>query len=244
MNKPLSLQMWSLRDDQKQDFAATVRQVKAIGFDGIELAGFGNLDAASAKAAVDEAGLQVSGLHVSLQQLRTDPFAVIQDALLFKTKNVICPWLPATYYPSRSACEVIGEELGRAGAILRSYGLQLHFHNHAPELQVLEGRTVFEWILGAASPRDLMAEVDVYWVKIGGECPAGFIRRLGTRCNLVHLKDENEIGLGPVDFPAVFAELDRMPWIEWHVIEQERYNHAPLESIRLSFEQLKCWGRA
>ena len=43
---------------------------------------------------------------------------------------------------------------------------------------------------------------------------------------------------------AVFTAMDSIGSVEWQVVEVEQYNHAPLDSVRLSFEQLKTWGRA
>ena len=63
---PVALQLWSVRDDVKRDFAATVAAVAKIGYAGVELAGYGNLDAKGAKAALDAAGLKVAGMHVGL----------------------------------------------------------------------------------------------------------------------------------------------------------------------------------
>ena len=56
---PVSLQLWSVRDATAADFAGTVAQVARMGYDGVELAGYGNLDAAAAAAAVKAAGLRV-----------------------------------------------------------------------------------------------------------------------------------------------------------------------------------------
>jgi len=120
----------------------------------------------------------------------------------------------------------------------------LSFHNHAPEAKIVEGRTVFDWMLSAAAPRNLAAEVDVYWLHVGGYSPAKFLRENGARCPLIHLKDEKELGLGPVNFAEVFSVIDAVEATEWLIVEQEAYNHAPLESMRLNFEQLKKWGRA
>ena len=47
-----------------------------------------------------------------------------------------------------------------------------------------------------------------------------------------------------MDFPSVFAAIDSIGGVDWQVIEVEKYNHDPLESARLSLEQLKKWGRA
>jgi len=245
MNKiPLSLQLYSLRDDTKLDFAATVAAVAQIGYTGVELAGYGNLDAPAAKAALDTAGLRVSGMHVGIAALRADLNKCLAEALLFGTRHVICPHWPPALYHSGAACTRIGEELGAIGATLRAHGLQLSFHNHAAELATVDGRRVFDWLLDAAAPRDLGCEADVYWLHVAGKNPAAFLREQGRRVHLIHLKDETELGLGPVDFAAVFAAVEAVGATEWYVVEQEKYNHAPLESVRLCFEQLKRWDRA
>lgn len=243
-NIPVGLQLWSLRDDCARDFTATVAAVAKMGYAGVELAGYGNLDVKGVKAAVEAAHLKVSGLHVRVEDLRADLHRVIDDALLLSTRYVICPWLPDTLYLSPEACQEIGGELNRMGATLRAYGLQFGFHNHNGELKTVGGRTVFEWMLGAAEPRNLVAELDVYWANFAGVSPGAFLRGLGARCPLIHLKDGKEIGLGPVNFTEVFAAIDSVGAAEWLIVEVEEYTKSPLESVQQSFDQLRKWGRA
>ena len=99
-------------------------------------------------------------------------------------------------------------------------------------------------MLDAAAPRDLGCQADVYWVQVGGKDPAEFIREQGRRIRTVHLKDQAEIGGGPVDFSKVFDALDGIGAVEWNIVEVEEYNYEPMESVRRSFEQLRTWGRA
>lgn len=227
----------------RRDFATTVAAVGRIGYRGVELAGYGNLDVQGAKAALDAAELKVAGMHVGFPALRTDLNTVINDALLLGSRHVTCPSWPSGQFLSREACERVGEQLADIGRTFRAVGLTFSFHNHAAEVKIVEGRSVFDWMLGAAAPRDLKAEPDVYWLQVGGCAPEKFLRDQGARCPLVHLKDEKELGLGPVDFAKVFSAIDEIGAAEWLIVEQEAYNHAPLESVRLSFEQLKTWGR-
>jgi len=241
---PVALQLFSVRDDAKRDFAATAAAVARIGYSGVELAGYGNLDAKAAKAALDAAGLEVAGMHVGYAALLNDTGSVISDALLFGARNVICPSWPRGHFVSASACERIGEQLGRVGEALRPFGIRFGFHNHDVEFKVFNKRSAFDWMLGAAEPRNLFAEVDVYWAHAAGYSPAKFIRDQGARAPLLHLKDEKELGRGPVDFAKVFAAADSVGAAEWYVVEQEEYSHAPIESVRLCFEQMKEWGRA
>jgi sugar phosphate isomerase/epimerase len=244
MSIPVSLQLWSVREATAKDFAATVKAVAAMGYRGVELAGYGNLDAKGVAAAVREAGLAVSGMHVGWPQLSANLSQVISDALLLGTKHVACPSWPREHFVSGAACAEIGRRLGEVGATLRSVGIQLSFHNHGSEMAVVDGRRVMDWMLDAAEPRNLAAQVDVYWVQMGGSDPSAYLRELGRRVRTVHLKDEKEIGLGPVDFAPVFEAIDGIGSVEWNIVEVEQYSHAPLESVRLSLEQLKKWGRA
>lgn len=36
---PVALQLYSVRDDLEKDFIGTLKQVKALGYDGVEFAG-------------------------------------------------------------------------------------------------------------------------------------------------------------------------------------------------------------
>jgi sugar phosphate isomerase/epimerase len=170
MSQPrISLQLWSVRDDMRRDFAATVVEVAKIGYTGVELAGYGNLDVHGVKAALASAKLVVSGMHVGRQRLQEDLAGAIADAKLLGARDVICPSWPKEEFTDRAACERIGEQLDHIGAMLRAHGVRFSFHNHAVEMAQHDGRTVFDWMLGAAQPRNLSAEPDVYWVHVGGQ---------------------------------------------------------------------------
>jgi len=241
---PVALQLWSLNEACRSDFRSTVKAVAEIGYRAVELAGYGNLDAARATKALDEAGLVTAGMHVGLGRLRVDLSRVIDDARLFGAKHVICPSWPKAEYTSEAACRKIGQELDSIGADFRRNGIAFSFHNHAPEFGVVDGRRVIDWMLDASDTLNLGCELDVYWAQIGGTAPSEFIRERSSRIRLVHLKDETELGLGPVRFPDVFSAVERIGGVEWYIVEQERYNRAPLESVRICFAQLQAWGLA
>jgi sugar phosphate isomerase/epimerase len=241
---PVSAQLWSVREHVKNDFAGTVAALARFGFDGVELAGFGDLDAKGAAAAARAAGLRVSGLHVGIDSLRQSVDSAIADALTLGTTDLVVPWYSPALLASPSACIALGEELGALGRRVAAHGLRLHYHNHHTELVRFGDRYAFEYILDAAPAAHLFGQIDLYWVKFAGEDPASFLRRQGRRTRLVHLKDAHELGTGPVDYPSVFAALDDIGCCEWQIIEVEHYHHDPLESVRLSLEQLKRWGRA
>jgi sugar phosphate isomerase/epimerase len=240
----VSLQLWSLRDQVAQDFATTVNHVAKIGFAGVETAGFGNLEAPDAAAAIKDAGLVVSGMHVGIDRLRGEFNAVINEALWCDTRDIICPFWPVDHFRSAKACRTIGAELNEIGARLRGMGFRFHYHNHAHEIAEQDGRPGIDWLLDYATPGNVSFEADVYWVQAGGLDPAQVIREHGRRIQLLHIKDEAEIGSGPVNFTPIFESAESIGAVEWYVLEIEKYHHDPVESARLSFEQMRAWGKA
>jgi sugar phosphate isomerase/epimerase len=241
---PVSLQLWSLRDAVKADFARTVQDVARMGFAGVETAGFGSLDAAAAAKAVADAGLRCSGMHVGWAALRADLPKVAGEAHLLGARHVICPAGPREVMVSAPAFRALGEELDEIGRRLRAFGLDFHYHNHGFDLVACDGRPGLDWMLDAARPAHLGCEADIHWLQAGGVDPVGFIRAQGRRIRLIHLRDDDGLGTGPVDFAAVFAAIDAIGAVEWQVLEVEKYRQEPLESVRRAFAQLQAWGRA
>ncbi|MCF3649379.1 sugar phosphate isomerase/epimerase family protein [Synoicihabitans lomoniglobus] len=240
---PASLQLWSVRDAVKADFAATVQAVADIGYAGVETAGYGNLDATAAATAITAAGLKCSGMHVALARLRHEADEVLIEAKALGTSHVICPFFPRELTTSAAAFVALGEELDRIGAYFRAHGVALHYHNHEHEIARFDGRLGFDWLLDAARPANLGCEPDVYWLTVGGKDPAAFLREQGRRAKLIHLRDKTEIGTGAVDFESVFAAADAVGAVEWYVVEVGEPSIEPLAAVRQSWEKLRSWGR-
>ena len=51
---PVALQVYSVRDEAENDFRSTMRKVKEIGYDGVELAGLYGLAPSEVKSVLDE----------------------------------------------------------------------------------------------------------------------------------------------------------------------------------------------
>lgn len=239
---PVALQLYSLRDDTKNDFASTVAEVAKIGYAGVELAGYGDLDAQGAHRALREAGLAVAGTHVSRDSLREDLGRVADEALLLGTTHVVCPWWNPDEFVSVEAAEAIGRELAGYGDNLRKRGLLFSFHNHKSEFRLIDGRPVMSWILGAAAPQALGAELDVYWAQVADYPPERFLYEQGQRVRLLHLKDDKVLGDGPVNFPPILKAAETIRCLDWYIVEQENYDDTPMNSVRQSFERIKAWG--
>ena len=240
---PVALQLYSVREETQQDFARTVAAVAEMGYTGVELAGYGNLDARRASLALKDAGLLTASMHVGRDALRKHFRQVVDEAFLLGTSHVVCPFWPAEEFVSVGAVEQIGRELATFGERLREEALLFSFHNHASEFRPLEGRAIFSWMLGAVPPCNLSAELDVYWAHTANYAPERFLYEQGERVRLLHLKDEKVLGRGPVNFDSLFTAAEKIGSVEWYIVEQEVFDEPPLVSVRHGLEQLRRWGK-
>jgi AraC-like DNA-binding protein len=86
----IALQVYSVRDVAEKDFAGTVRKVKEMGYDGVELAGTYGMTAVEIKKILDETGLELVSAHVPMNQLEDD--AVLDDFAATGMKYIAIPW--------------------------------------------------------------------------------------------------------------------------------------------------------
>ncbi len=102
---PVAVQVYSVREDAEKDFAGTMKKIKEIGYDGVELAGLYGLEPAAIKAAIEDAGLVALSAHVPFQELVADMEGTIQKYVEIGMKVKVAGEDPAAYvkkYTGRS----------------------------------------------------------------------------------------------------------------------------------------------
>ena len=72
----IGVQLYSVRDEMERDFEGTLKRVKDMGYDCVEFAGLFGRSAAEVKALCDAYGLIPISAHVSLDDMREDPFVL------------------------------------------------------------------------------------------------------------------------------------------------------------------------
>lgn len=236
---PVAVQMFTLREESQQDFAGTLKKVADLGFDGVELAGYGGLTAKELRGMLDGLGLQAASSHVPLEELENNLAQVIEDQKILGSKYVVCPYLTPEQR-NEADYKALISFLNRAGEECRRAGLTLCYHNHDFELECMsDGRTALETIFDDTEADLVKTELDVYWLTKGGEQPVDWIKRYKNRSPLVHLKDMTtdedqffaELGTGGVDIEAVL-HLGEEADVQWWVIEQDMCRRTPFESIK------------
>ena len=261
---PIALQVYSIRDAATADFEGTMRQVKEMGYDGVELAGLYGLDSAvKVKEILDKVGLALVSAHVGLDILEDD--AALDDYAATGIKYVAIPWMVAP--KDEDELKVAIARITKIGERCKARGIQLLYHNHDFEFGKIGGKYILDTYYDEIPSDLLQTELDTCWVNVGGEVPADYVRKYTGKAPVVHLKDfvgsksENmyaligsdaakedsagkfefrPVGHGRQDFPAILAAAEDAG-ASWVVVEQDSpsMGKTPLECVKMSIDYLK-----
>ena len=248
---PIALQMHTLRDEAAVDFVGTLKKVVEVGYTGVETKINDSLSPTELKKLLDDMGLEWAGIHADMNDLEKEPNRFIDYSLAMDCQYVVCSSLATEKRNSEKGYREAAELLNVVGEKCQREGLQLCYHNHSFEFQTFGGKYGFDILYEESDPKLVQAQIDVYWVKHGGEDPVDYIKRYSGRCPLIHLKDMAddaersfaEVGEGILDFEAIFEASDASG-AKWYIVEQDTCKRPPLESVRISLENIKSMGMA
>ena len=242
MARPISIQLYTLRDQCEKDFRGVIERVADIGYAGVELAGLYGLPAADVRKLVEDNGMRVSSTHVQGRVDGDDIDRIADEAAATGAPYMVVPFLPPDRFKEEDSVRRLAERVGRAVDPAESRGMKLAYHNHNFEFVRVDGRTAYDVFVEALDPRVLL-EVDIYWAQTGGADPAALVSGLGSRVPLLHVKDGPctqedpmlAVGDGKVDVPAVLAANDA---VEWHIVELDSYDGDMWEAVERSYSYL------
>ena len=269
--RPVAYQIYSAREEAAQDLNAVLASLKAMGYDGVEFAGFYGHTAEEVKAMLDSNGLVAISSHVPFVQIEEDMFGVISYHKAIGCKYIAVPYLDDQTRPGAPGFAHAIAVIDKFGRLMKEAGMTLLYHNHDFEFISLSGMYGLDFLYEALPADVLKTEIDVCWVKYAGENPADYIRKYAGRCPIVHLKDfvgrkeegstpyaligldENEkkdtqaFEFRPFGYGSQNAEEVVTAGIEsgaeWFVIEQDMsIGRTPLEAAEMSIGTLRKIG--
>jgi sugar phosphate isomerase/epimerase len=249
---PVALQLYTVRDSMEKDYLGTLRKVAAMGYTAVELDNPTHMTAAELRTLLAGLGLRAVASHISFDELERDPSGALTAARELGCEYAVCPSIPDERRGDAAAYRTVGEALTRVGAAARDHGLGFAYHNHAYEFERLDGRFIYDILMEAASAELVAAEFDVYWAAYGGVDPVAYIRSLGSRCRLIHMKDMAnnadrtfaEVGEGILDMDAIVA-AGQKAGTRWYIVEQdESLRRSSLDAAALSLANMRARGWA
>jgi len=251
-NTVLAAQMYTLRKFTRTpaDIAATLKKVRAIGYQAIQISAFGPCEAGELAKMLSGEGLAVCSTHTAWERFVGEIDRVIEEHRLWGCTHPAIGGMPGEY---RNADGIVtfARLASEVGAKLAEAGMDFSYHNHNFEFVKAGGKTWLEIFYARSDPRYVKAEIDTYWVQAGGGDPADWVRRCAGRMPILHLKDMvmgpdgprmAEIGEGNLNWPAILAAAADAG-VEWYCVEQDEcYERDPFDALKISLDNLHAMG--
>ena len=192
MSIQTGLQLYSVRRSLSANWQETLEKCAEMGYRRVQLTtedGYahtaGNASSETLRACFDRLGIHLASLHVKASETTQ------WDRMIAFAQTLDCDVLivPMGLYTCPADIERMANRMNRWMDICDKAGMRLYYHNHVQEFRVMDdGKTLLQHLLSRMDPR-IKLELDAYWAVRGGTDPAAWIRELGSRCDIVHLKD-------------------------------------------------------
>jgi len=247
----IAAQMYTLREFCKTpaDITASLKKVKKIGYDAVQLSGLGKIDAKELAGILKGEGLTVAATHDSFDRMKNHPQEVIAELRLWGCKYTA---LGGFFEQTTSASDWVdfANSFNPVAKKLAAAGIKVGYHNHSHELAHYGGKPALQILLDYFN-QDVWMEIDTYWIAHGGGDPAAWINKVAGRIPCIHFKDlvisakreqqMAEVGEGNLNWAAIL-EACRAAKVEWYIVEQDTCQRDPFESLAISLKNLKSWG--
>ncbi|MDD3546481.1 MAG: TIM barrel protein, partial [Kiritimatiellae bacterium] len=245
----VGVQLYSVRGLCKDDLVGTLKAVKAIGYEGVEFAGYYGKSAKELRKILDDIGLLACGTHTGLATIGPDQIAAtIEFNQELGNKYLMVPGMNG---PDAQKWIDLARQFSAAAETAKKAGMYVGYHNHQHEFKdKFDGKRKWEIFFDNASP-DVCQQLDVGHVVSAGEDPVYWLKKYPNRSRTLHAK---EIYPGPgilgqvpegktgVDWDAVFAAAEA-DVTAWYIVETEA-DPKSIGNVRGCFEFLKAKGRA
>jgi len=247
---PISLQLYSVRDDCAKDFDAALERVAKMGFAGVEFAGYHKYQgkAKELRQKLDSLNLKCAATHIGTGTLKGDSLKqAIEFHQILGCKFLIVPGDGDFTKPDKN--QALAETFNQISATLKPLDMYCGYHNHTHEFDKHEGKTYWDWFAERTS-KEVVLQQDCGWTTTAGYNPAEYVKKYPGRTKVTHFKptvvgnDSTKkpiLGQDSVDWKAVIAACRDFGGTEWITVEQELYpdGKSPMECTELSFAGLK-----
>lgn len=218
---PLYLQLYSLRRETSADAEGTLRLVRSLGYDGVELAGDYGWTADKWRALLDETRLAAVAAHAGLESLENGAPEKLDFYRALEISRLVVPALNKDLR-NVGGYRDAARRLNVLGRTLLQEGFTLGYHNHDFEFEALEpagSPCGMDILLAETDPALVRFEFDTFWLESAGRDAVEFIRCHEARVCLIHAKDLRKhdrqdvpAGQGDVDFKTLLPLCNANDW--------------------------------
>jgi len=219
--KTFGFQVWTIRKELIADFPGTLKKMAAMGYSEVEmcsplgysLAGFKPLNEMSGtemKKIIEDAGLHCTSSHFTGPELNKSLDNRIEWASQMGMKQMAqsMPRLPKN--PGLDEWRQSAQDLNVIGEKTKAAGIQMVYHNHHFEFELIDGKLIYELLLEELDPDLVKMQFQVAVIDKGFKAQ-DYFRKYPGRFISAHLADYSHelekavpIGQGIVDWEDFF----------------------------------------
>jgi sugar phosphate isomerase/epimerase len=260
----IGVQLYTVREAMKTDFAGTIAKVAAIGYKEVEFASYFDHSPQEVRAILLKNGLASPSCHVGYDVVEKKWPETLEAAKIVGHSYIICPWIDEKQRVDSGGWKRAADLFNRAGEASKKVGIQFGYHNHSFEFDPadsLGGALPYDFLLAETDPKLVTMEMDLCWISVAGKDPLTYFDKYPGRFPLVHVKDwvkdasassgyqgamgqsvkyggrMADVGQGSVDWKRVFAQSGKAG-IKHYFVENDDPKSA-FDDIRISYEYLR-----
>jgi len=257
---PIGLQLYSVGDNLQKDVPGTLRQVRALGYERVETAGFAGMTSKSFRMQLDQARLVCLSTHLPVGSHELGP--LFEDAHTVGARYVVSSAL----FSSKSGDQTLDDYLAMAdrlndmGRKAKDAGLQYAYHNHNFEFRNLDGdRIGYNVLLEHTDPELVVFELDCGWMLAAGFSPIEYFRQYPGRYRMLHVKDfvatakpstslakderpqGTELGRGHINYKPILFAAAKAGIHDYYVEQEPPFIEMPaLAAVKVDYQYLRA----
>jgi sugar phosphate isomerase/epimerase len=238
---PIGLELYSVRDQLRQDLAGTVRAVAKLGYEDVEFYApyyqWTEAQAKDVRKLLDDLGIRCLSTHNGPQSFEAAGISkAIELNQIIGSKFIVLA--SAGRVNGLDGWKTVAEKLNQASEKLQPLGLRAGYHNHQAEFKPVDGQRPIE-VLAANTNKDVMLQLDVGTCIEAGSDPVAWINQNPGRIRSIHCKDWSPdagkgykvlFAEGVAPWKQIFEAAEKTGGVEYYLIEQEGSAYPPLET--------------
>jgi sugar phosphate isomerase/epimerase len=236
---PVSLELYSVRNELTKDLFGTVTAVAKMGYEGVEFYSpytqWTTAYAKDVRKLMDDLGIKCFSTHNGANSfLPENTGKAIELNQILGSKYIVMA--SAGRVEGLDGWKKVAERLTAGAEKMRPAGIRAGFHNHQVEFKPIDGTRPME-VLAKNTPKDVCLQLDVGTCVEAGSDPVAWVKANAGRIHLIHLKDWGPevgykalLGEGAVKWKELMKVVEKQGGLEYYIVEQEGSRFPPLET--------------
>ncbi len=242
MSKPISVQLYSVRDEAAKDFFGVLKQIASFGYVGVETAGLHGKSPAEVRKALDDLGMACSSGHMDIAT--KDNVNQIVDTAKTLGMTMVVGGHGPDRFQTADGVKQSAAEFQASADLLAPHGIKQCYHNHYWEFETIDGQYGLELFLKLTP--GVWSQLDTYWASNFETVDVPkVLAGIAQRVPILHIKDgplvkdqhHMAVGSGKMNFPAVIAAADSKV-LQWLVVELDSCGTDMMTAVKASAEYL------